>query len=116
MKFVKDYPLEKYKFTVEGTTVTAESTYCGKPVTAVAKCDPKDEFSLDKGKKLSAARCNLAIAKLRSERAKSRFAECVIALQEITKDLKNTVVYRDESARAVKVAERRLKKVLKELA
>ena len=45
--------------------VIAISTYAGKPVRGVAICSVHDEFDLEKGKKLAAARCNAKVAKLR---------------------------------------------------
>ena len=73
MAFYK-FPFEKYRFHVvdtknsDGQTVKkviAISTYAGKPVRGVAICSVHDEFDLEKGKKLAAARCNAKVAKLR---------------------------------------------------
>ena len=75
------YSLDKYKFFVatktDGTPyqVVAVSTYAGRKVRGVAKCDPRDEFSVENGKKLAAARCNLKIAEKRAKRAEKKWAE-----------------------------------------
>ena len=67
------FSMDKYRFyTVKNKTV-AVSTYAGKPVRGVAKCDPIDEFSLEDGKILAAARCNEKIAEKRLSRAKRQF-------------------------------------------
>lgn len=51
------YPMEKYHYYVDSKkNVYAASTFAGKIVKGVAKCDPKDEFSLEKGKQLAARR------------------------------------------------------------
>lgn len=77
------YSLDKYKFfiakKVDGTPyqVIAVSTYAGRKVRGVAKCNPCDEFSIENGKKLAAARCNLKIAEKRVKRAKKKLDEAI---------------------------------------
>ena len=72
------YSLDKYKYYQfknenGGTTVTAASTYAGRTVKGYAKCDPRDSFSIEKGKELAAARCNLKIAEKRKMRAADKY-------------------------------------------
>ena len=55
------YPIEKYRYFTNGSKVVAVSTYAGKTVRGVANCDPNDEFSLEKGKELAAARSALHV-------------------------------------------------------
>ena len=74
------YPLEKYKYYEYknengGMTICAMSTYGGRPVKGLAKCDPRDEFDVEKGKKLAAARCNLKVAQKRQARASKKYLE-----------------------------------------
>lgn len=73
------FPIEKYKFYVNDeenpTKVYAISTYAGCTVKGISKCDPRDTFSLEKGKELAAARCNEKIAKRRFARAKEKYNE-----------------------------------------
>lgn len=73
---MKDYPMEKYKFYVsdKNRKVIAVSTYEGKAVRGVAKADPRDEFDVEKGKQLAAARCAEKIAKRRARRAQKEYA------------------------------------------
>lgn len=71
----KEYPLDKYRYVVVGNKVIAISTYACKTVKGVAKCDPVDNFDLEKGKKLAAARCNEKVAKLRLKRATKMFRD-----------------------------------------
>lgn len=70
------FPIEKYCFYKYenkngGTDIVAVSTYAGKTVRGVAKCDPRDEFDVEKGKKLAAARCNDRVARKRVARARA---------------------------------------------
>jgi hypothetical protein len=61
--------------------VIAVSSYAGRMVRAVAKCDPRDEFSIDTGKKLAAARCNFKVAAKRAKRAASKLKEAMAAVK-----------------------------------
>ena len=78
------YPIEKYQFktfeTVNAdgsktTNVIALSTYAGKVVKGTAKCLETDEFSLEDGKKLAAARCDAKVCDKRVRRAKKKLLE-----------------------------------------
>ena len=77
------YPMEKYTFHIAKKThgepyqVVAVSTYAGKTIRGVAKCDPRDEFSIESGKKLAAARCALKAAEKRAKRAARKYEEAV---------------------------------------
>lgn len=66
-----DYPFEKYRFYEGNGKVVAVSTYAGKTVRGVAKCDPKDTFDIEKGRMLAAARCAEKVAKRRLARARN---------------------------------------------
>lgn len=64
----------KYTFYTDDIgKVIAVSTYEGKVVRGVAKCDPKDSFDIETGKKLAEARCRVKIAKKRYARAKREY-------------------------------------------
>lgn len=81
------YSLDKYKYyqfknSNGGTTITAMSTYGGRPVKGYAKCDPRDEFNLEKGKELAAARCNMKVANKRVARASQKYLEAAQAATE----------------------------------
>ena len=67
--------IDKYRFYTSKNCVYAVSTYAGKPVRGVAKCDPVDEFSLNDGKELAMARCCEKIAEKRLKRAKRKLVE-----------------------------------------
>jgi hypothetical protein len=59
----------KYKIDEEKRTIVAMSTFAGKVVTGVARCAPGDEFNIETGKKIAAARCSVKIAEKRLKRA-----------------------------------------------
>ena len=65
---------DRYNYVVvpEKKKVVAYSTYAGQSVRGVAKCAPDDEFDVEFGKKLAAARCNVKVARKRLKRALER--------------------------------------------
>ena len=81
------YSLDKYKYhcftdSKGAPTVVAVSTYAGRTVRGIAKCDPRDNYSLDEGKKLAAARCNAKISTKRMKRAYGKMIEAGRQLDE----------------------------------
>ena len=107
------YSLDKYKFYQykdknAKDTVAAASTYAGRTVKGYAKCDPKDQFSIEKGKELAAARCNAKIASKRVKRASAKYLEAQQQLAEakrfmarMTEYYTDAVDHREESNAAV---------------
>lgn len=86
------YPIEKYDFKTyektnpdgtKTTVVIALTTYRGKVVKGVAKCMESDDFSLEKGKELAAARCDLKVCHKRMRRLYGK-------TNEVFKNLENT--------------------------
>lgn len=81
------YSLDKYKYYIYknengGMTISAVSSYSGRKVKGYAKCDPRDEFNIETGKKLAAARCNAKIAEKRVARASQKYLEAQRQLAE----------------------------------
>lgn len=65
------YSLDRYRYYKgKDNKIVAVSSYAGKTVKGVAKCDPRDEYNEESGKKLAALRCNLKVASKREARAK----------------------------------------------
>lgn len=63
----------KYKYFTNGENmVVAVSSYKGRTIRGVAKCSEEDEFDLETGKKLAAARCALKIAEKRVKYTKAQ--------------------------------------------
>ena len=69
------YDVNKYKYYTTKNQVIAVSTYAGKIVRGVAKCNPMDEFDLAKGKKLAAARLTYKVSQKRIKNAQRLLKE-----------------------------------------
>lgn len=73
---MRNISMDNYRFYISNKNeIIAVSTFAGKSVRGVAKCNPDDEFSLADGKALAMARCNEKIAERRLRRAKEKIAE-----------------------------------------
>ena len=64
-----------YRYYITDNKIIAVTTYAGKTVRGVAKCDPHDTYDFDKGKALATARCNLKVAEKRRKQASQRRLE-----------------------------------------
>ena len=100
------YPMEKYKYYTTNNKVIAVSTYAGKTVRGVAKCDPRDTFDLEKGKVLAAKRCNEKVAKRRYARAQKRVKEAERDLWAAQKHYHKMLQYRADAHDAYGQAEK----------
>lgn len=118
---MKNFPIDKYKFYVckrkDGTPyqVIAVSTYAGRTVKGVAKCDPHDTFDLEAGKKLAAARCNLAVAQRRERRAASKYAEATLDFMYAHRHQDNMKDYYRDSVYGLEEAAMEVQDLLKEM-
>ena len=103
---MKTLDMTKYSFYTDGKTkVVAVSTYAGKVVRGVAKCDVNDTFSLEKGMELAAARCNEKIAKKRFTRAENKRREITKEYMEIRVAIRKAIRYKEDSEKALIEAE-----------
>ena len=113
---MKTLNMEKYSFYTDGMTkysfytdgkskVVAVSTYAGKAVRGVAKCDINDTFSFEKGKELAAARCNEKIAKKRLTRAENKRRETTKEYMKIMIAIRKVNCYKEDSEKALINAE-----------
>ena len=110
---MKTLNMTKYNFYTDGKTkVVAVSTYAGKVVRGVAKCDVNDTFSFEKGKELAAARCNEKIAKKRFTRAQNANMEILVEYARLMKKFQKVVNYKDDSQVAVTEAEKLVASIL----
>ena len=99
------FPLEKYRYYVNGNKVIAVSTYCGKTVRGVAVCHPDDEFNLELGKRIAAARCNERVAEKRLYRASDKAMQAgldVLKAQQHQKDMQAYYIDAYEACEAAK--------------
>ena len=110
---MKNYPIEKYHFyTNHKDKVIAVSTYEGRPVRGVAKCDPRDGFNLEKGKQLAVARCAEKIARKRARRADREYRYAIDAQERATRRLDKMNDYKSDAKQAVIEASQNVKKIL----
>lgn len=104
------YSFDKYKYftyndkTTGATCVSAISTYAGKKVRGVAKCDPRDNFDQEKGKQLAAMRCNLKVAERREKRAARKVAEAFAQMQAAQNYYTRMMEYHNDAIADVKNA------------
>ena len=110
-----NYPLEKYRFYEGNGKVVAVSTYAGKTVRGVAKCDPRDEFDVEKGKALAAARCAERVAAKRQARAKVEFDRAYANFAKAQKRLEDMNVYMIDSKKAAVAAKENINAILKDM-
>ena len=106
----------KYSYFTNGKdTVVAVASYAGKRVRGVAKCSEMDEFDLEKGEKLAAARCNLKIAKMREKawQFRAQFEQRV--LENVNRDYLKFANRAIEATVLRQEAEEQYKAVLDEL-
>ena len=109
------FPIDKYRFYQTKNKMIAVSTYAGKTVKGVAKCDPNDTFSVEKGKELAAARCALKIANKRLNRAIRKEADAVMAFNVASRHMDRMTTYHSDALAAQYEAETNLKEVLNDM-
>ena len=103
------YSLDKYKYFTYydkngKKTVSAVSTYAGKTVKGYAKCDPRDNFSEDSGKKLAAALCNAKVADKRVKRAEKKMGDALRQLDAAEAYYKRMRTYFNDASRDAEFA------------
>ena len=101
-----------YKFYTAGNMVIAVSSFAGKKVRGVAKCNPNDGFDVEKGKALAAARCGEKIAAKRVKRAYSKVDEAQAQVDEAMKNLTYMLKYQADAEAKYNAAEFELENVL----
>jgi hypothetical protein len=94
----------KYKIDEEKRTVVAMSTFAGKTVAGVARCDPRDEFNVNDGKKLAAARCSVKVAEKRMKRAELCYEIAVEAMKYWSERVAKMKHYKDDAITAYEAA------------
>ena len=113
---MKTLDMTKYSFYTDGKTkVVAVSTYAGKVVRGVAKCDVNDTFSLEKGKELAAARCNEKVAKKRFTRAQNMYADIFIEYGKLVARFTKALNYCNDSEIALTEAENLVASILESM-
>ena len=111
------YSLDKYKFYQfknqnGGTTISAVSTYAGRTVKGYAKCRPEDNFDVEKGKELAAARCNLKVAEKRLNNASNKYMKASRAADEAIRYFEKMKQYYIDSVDQVDEAAAELRELI----
>lgn len=91
--------------------VVAVSSYAGKTVRGVAKCDPRDTFDLNSGKMLAEARCGVKIAEKRAARAYREFTKASEEVGRACRKLEKMRAYVEDADNALIVARSLLENV-----
>lgn len=99
----------KYKFYTDGSNkIVAVSSYAGKTVRGVAKCDPRDSFNQEAGQDLAVARCAMKIADKRYARAQREYAKAQAAVEVANARLNKMASYVRDASVEVSDAQKRL--------
>ena len=112
---MKYFPLDKYRFYFAGNKIIACQTYEKKTVRGCALCHPEDEFNLDIGKRLAAARCNEKIAQKRYARAKRKYSEACEAAIAATAQVERMREYMNDSYIAMNEASQDCDNIIKSI-
>lgn len=112
---MNNYPINKYRFYFAGNKIIAVSTYAGKQVRGVAICHPDDNFSIETGKKIAAARCNYKISAKRYARAQAKVSDAEQQVEKAKQHLANMRDYMNNSYVAMNEAAQEHDRMIAEL-
>lgn len=101
-----------YKIYRADNKVVAISTYAGKTVRGIAKCDPRDDFSDSFGEELATARCNAKVSVRRVKNAQKRLAEAAKALEAAQKQYDRMSAYYNDAIKLHTEADEAVYKLL----
>lgn len=86
--------MSRYKYYKDSKgKVIVVSSYAGKAVRGVAKCNPNDSFDEDVGKQLAQLRCDVKIADKRIKRARDKYDAATRAVNKAQADWEKAVQY-----------------------
>ena len=112
---MKNFPLEKYRFYEAGNKIIALQTYAGRAVRGIAICHPSDNFNVEVGKRLAAARCNEKIAVKRYARAQSKYIEACKIRDAAMLEVEKMREYMNDSFVAMNEASQACDSIIKEI-
>lgn len=107
--------MSNYRYYKQDNKIIAVSTYAGKTIRGIAKCNPEDKFDEEKGKEIAAARCNAKIAVKRLNNACSKYFEAYEELKRAEKRFKDMCNYLRDANNAKKEAECTLESIMMEV-
>lgn len=92
--------------------IVALSSFAGKTIKGVAKCDPSDSFSTEFGVELAVARCNSKVASKRVKYAAKKLIDAQVTLEEAQKQFELMFAYYNDSIRRSKEADDEVESIL----
>lgn len=99
------YPMEKYKFyTNNRDLVVAVSSFAKKEIRGVATLSFDDDFDLEKGKQIAAARCNKEVCYRRMKKSVHDYQEALKALKKAQERLDKMEIYMNDAGEAYREA------------
>lgn len=98
----------KYFYTND--KVIAVSSYKKRPVRAVAKCHPDDQYDKEYGEKLATARCDEKVTLKRYKHAQHKVEVARVALEKAKRDLDKAILFEIDSREQYENAVRALAK------
>ena len=101
-----------YRIYETPTQVIAVSSFAGKTVRGVAKCNPADQFNYEKGSALASARCGVKIAEKRVKRAYNKVDEAKAAVNAALDHLTEMLKYQSDAEAKLNVAQFELESTL----
>lgn len=108
--------MRKIKFYNSDNKVIAVSSFGEQPVKGVAKCDPDDTFSLEIGRELAEARCNLKVATKRVKYADVKLNEALEAFDAAAAYLCYVKKYHANAVNTCEEAQKTVDDILAKLA
>lgn len=97
--FIREYKGHKYQIELsnDDRTITAISSFAGKTVQGVAKCDPDDTPNTEKFIELAILRCDAKIANKKIKRGIEKLKAAGNEYKNANKRLQNAVSYMDDA-------------------
>jgi len=95
--FNRPFPIDKYKFYFAGNKIIAVSSYAKQPCRGVAVCHSEDNFDVETGKKIAAAKCNEKVAMKRVARANMKVKQAQADFERAQKHLEEMKQYLNDA-------------------
>lgn len=105
----------KYRVYKHDNEIIAVSTFAGRDVKGIAKCDPRDTYDEAKGVALAEARCDNKICKKRVKRATMKVNYLKGVMAELQKMIVDAEQYKTEADKALALSEANLASMVKTL-
>lgn len=95
--------------------IVVVSTYAGKTVRGVAKCNPNDSFDEVAGVELAKLRCDAKVADKRVKRARAKYDEAAAAFNKANAAFEKAIAYLSKAERDKVAADTEVLNCMKDL-